>query len=188
MNEIKIYKNLGTECMKYENITKKQMKEINVIKILNHIENNEILEYVIHILLYCYRNNNYLIIKFVYSKYISDKNNIITNCSHGYNVLHYCAYYQHMVTNMEILKFIINKYKINRTEILLKDKYGRNIIQIYDYKKLYKIIIYLVKKYYFKFNELNKYINNSVKLKQILFLNKYIKYNNYNNIFPLIYI
>ena len=187
MNEM--YKDLNTKCLKYKNITKKQIKEINLIKSLNCIEKNKFLDYNIHsyILFPCYRNNNYLIIKFVYSKYIFDKNNIITNCSHGYNILHYCAYFQFMLTNIKILKFMINKYRINRTEILLKDKFGRNIIQICDKTNAlsHKIIIYLVKKYNFKFNELNKYVNNSVRLK-ILFLNKYIKHNNYNKIFPLI--
>ena len=146
-------KNLTDElyniCSKYKNITKSEMKQIN-LKIYTKNNFLNFNKYYSRAIDRCCENNNLLIIKYFVKRCGITKNEIMID-----NCLGFACLYKHL----PLIKYLTNTYNLMKNNFMKTDKHNNNCwhyIFLYNGadKLCYKINLYMCNKYNFTKNDI----------------------------------
>ena len=169
-------------CAKYNNVTKNEMKNIN----LNIYTKNDFLNfniYNISALFYCCINNNKLIIKyFIKRLYVTEigivKDKIMNPDKYGDTCLNYAFLNKHLSAT----KYLINTYNLTKND-LMKINRNNSLHYLFTHNSTekihYKICFYMFNKYNFIKNDVlakNEWDNDLLSLCCLYKSHKSLKY------------
>ena len=132
-------------CDKYKNVTKCEMKNLNLkIYTKNDFLNFSI--YDISALFNCCLNNNLLIIKYFVKRYGITKDEIMICNKWNETCLHIACLYNQLL----VIKYLINTYNLTKNDFMKKNVNNSNCLHyLFSYNENYKICLYIFNKYDF---------------------------------------
>ena len=204
-------KNLTDElyniCSKYKNITKSEMKQIN-LKIYTKNNFLNFNKYYSRAIDRCCENNNLLIIKYFVKRCGITKNEIMIDNCLGFAYLYkHLSLIKYLTNTYNLMKndfmktdkhnnnslhyilssngtdkiclYIFNKYKFTKSDMLVKNNYNNDFLSLCCLYRLYKLLKFFIIKYKFTEKDL-KYLNKlnyNAKTKKILLINNLLNFN-----------
>ena len=141
-------------CKKYNNVSKNEMKKLNLKKYTK----NDFLNFNKHnnqALHHCCKNNNLLGPKYFVKRFSITKDEIMNpdKCYH----VHF--YYAFSCKHLSLIEYLINTFNLTKNDLMKLDYWGSSCLNYlftshYNTKFLHKICLYIFNKYNFTKNDI----------------------------------